>query len=330
MNSEQTLKSLIGVSAKEMTMTMINVNTRHGSSKTSTPKCIDYIKNCMTVVPKISTLIIDQSSTKNKLSVLDRFLVPFWFSVNSVYKRDAALKPFGGATESEELYNSIGIMASHQVMARWTNPDICAIFGSKLMYDSVGGKPDNMVDAGCYDLAESEYGVERGAYTGVGSDTNEMCRYILAYNRGDGKKNITTICGSADFIGGSQDIFKTVFMASDVITKNRKNDQRKGVDLYDIRVGSDIKKGQKKDDNESNDFKVKEASIQIARVLGGACFTHDYLKLVADQYEVESIIEVNSSGKSDKMTVVDIHDVIEDYAKVRKYTAAAMALNALA
>ncbi len=322
MTSEEILKSFFGKTVKDLRVSMINVNEHfnEGVEDCSMPSTTKFLDLCVKFYPTLlKNYREDTAKVKGDANIIaDRIFMPCWFSPSSSKKKQHP-KDFEGDHESDKLCKEFGLYATHQIFAMLDNPTLCAALASKLKFDSLGIKsPELIVSEDGFTAKEVGYVIERGACNAVGVKTADACRYVAMYQCGN-KAGVSLICGSPSFLSGSIDIFKSVFSHVDILKSIQKNKKRNGIDLEEVSIGFVAK--------EKTD-QTKASSVAIARLLGGAIYTHDHLCVLKNIYGVKKLISIDKSSRTE-MSKVDIDKVIEEYARIKKYYYSAKALNAI-
>lgn len=323
------LKRKIGSSHKEMDITMFNINSNpiHHDDCPSYPTThIEYLDTSMEFFGKLRKQL-RMTPEENRDSVV----VPFWLSPNGSRMLFGSTKLFNGDTYSEKEYKNMHLYTTNQILARWSSSDICASLDSKLFYDELGTNPPETLIGGGYHDENIQYCKSRGIFIETGNKTQEICRYMATYKMKNGKNNVVFICGDRDFVGGSIDIFKAVNIASESLMAYNDNTLRKGINLSLGSINNTIKNPYnetfKISPEADHNFMHVYLSTQISLLLSGACMLHDYLCILRDFFGVESLIETSIGRVYNK---IDINDIIDDYAKVKKYTVVARSLSAIA
>lgn len=322
--SDKLLKQRVGTSYKNMAITMFNVNHDTIPFKDIDPipgYAIDHLDKSIRLFNEIENTIM---STGTRQGNVDNVLVPFWYSPNGSRPLFGSQKPFMGSPKAQELFKGLNIYSSEQMLARWSSSDICAALDSKLRYDEFGTQEPETLIGGGYESNHVDYCVSRGACIEVGQQTKEVCRYMTSYEMATGKTHVIFICGDNDFVNGSTSIFNKVNMYAEALSAHQTNDLRKGIDLAieNINTGTLAK-----DEADLNHVIKLNSSLAIVRLLSGACMLHDYLCLLKKYCGVNNLLSTRVDGNYNS---VNINDVIDDFAKVKKYTVTARALSAIA
>lgn len=315
--AETNIKNFIGdqnISYKNIKLTMFNVNIVNNSDEPpkKSPKCQQFIDNCVDYYPKI------MEKYKKSKDDISKFLVPFWFSPSS-QKMLSHPKSFDGDHTSEEVTLSLGCYSTEQIFAiHWDNSHLCAVLGNKNKYSSKElDKNVPLVEDG-YTITEVENCINRGIMNTSSVNENEYCRYVIPYLTQNKKTlGLTMICGDHNFLSGASDILLKIKKSVDVLYNADKGEQpqrRKGVSLNDVQIS--------KKPESTSDYH----SQIIARLLGSSILIHDHLTVLKAVHGVKKVLTFDASGKN-KISNTDIDMLISEYARIKKYWSVCKQLN---
>jgi len=238
---------------------------------------------------------------------------PMWFNLN---RWTEVPKPvaFEGNVDAAKLLQSDTqhrveyFYAAHQIIRKWDSPTICAILGSKKLWNSKGDrKTKNLIDTSVCSTSDVEYLRERGAITEFGEKSNEFVRWVVPYTTPSGKNAFILISGDNDFLNGSVDIipqfkFLTSFKLRKQQEENTHVELTSEACIY----------------HDPQDLNLIGQEIGVVRYLVGAILTHDYMQFLKKKMNVTTAIEIDSATKG-TFKKVSIDDIINNYSKVKKF-----------
>lgn len=320
MSSTKVVKEVFGKRAKDLDITMINVNANpqygNDADGTRVPKCKDLIDHATGLYPSLCKAYKDRMSKKrSSKNAADEVFSSVWFSPSSCQKLPGHPLPFGGDHRTESMFNKIGVYSTTQMFAAYTDSCVHAVLASKNWFDSKARTSDLLSTTAGLSEKDTEYATSRGAVNVVGDQTPESIRYMAKYERNDGRTGVSLICGSSEFLSGYVSIAPAIEACVGNLREYIKNDQYKGINLKSISAGS------------TSEEPDAASSIALSRLLAGSIITHDHLTVLKNVFGVNEIIDFDGDGETLKKISID--GVIEDYAKVKKYYAMASALNAI-
>lgn len=323
--TETAIRKLFGKSVQELKFSLLNFNSIPTigvkDEEQLTPNCSEYLLHCMGLYPSIAKAFkdrYDKQSNVDTLTIADEMFTPVWISPTSS-KKLTHPKRFGGDHRTESQFNKIGVYATSQAFAKYTNGNLCAALASKMKFDSSKTNlSDPVISPIHVSNSEIEYIIERGISNNIGEKSNDILRYIAMYEKSNGKLGVSLISGDYDFVMGYVNISRRIEEHTNALRDFVKNkDQYKGVHLSRVEIG-----------NIANNDPEKEHSIALSRIIAGAILVSDHLKILKNVYGVKNICQFDLA-RSEELIPVPVDEVINNYHPIKEYFAMTMALNAI-